>query len=226
MRVALVRGSLLRPWEVPNYLIEGVEVEGFVSPRVARQLAGGPIRLHGLRAPSEAVSQALAAGRRRRRPARRQHRAPARPRARAGGLRHRPGARAVDAVLAAGDRGARPRRVQRVVVTRDGEHRLPAARPTARSSPGRRRSPRGPTTSWPSPSARGCTCSSRASPTTASPCCRWAPTPTASRRRRRRARARRAAAGAVRVAPGARQGRRGPRARDRAAGARAASTPS
>jgi glycosyltransferase involved in cell wall biosynthesis len=38
MRVALVRGSLLRSWELPNYLIEGVRVD----PVVSRGLEVGP----------------------------------------------------------------------------------------------------------------------------------------------------------------------------------------
>lgn len=57
MRVALVRGSLLRPWEVPNYLIEGIEVELFVTPGVAPSVASFGLPIHPLRAPSQVAAR-------------------------------------------------------------------------------------------------------------------------------------------------------------------------
>jgi glycosyltransferase involved in cell wall biosynthesis len=48
MRVALVRGSLLRPWEVPNYTIDGVRVEAFTSRRTARAMGKMGLPIHAL----------------------------------------------------------------------------------------------------------------------------------------------------------------------------------
>lgn len=48
MRVALIRGSLLRPWEVPNYVLDGAETTFFASTRQARALSGVHTAVRGL----------------------------------------------------------------------------------------------------------------------------------------------------------------------------------
>lgn len=49
MRIALIRGSLLRTWELPNYVIDGAEVTAFASPRAAAALGAAPIPVRTLR---------------------------------------------------------------------------------------------------------------------------------------------------------------------------------
>src|SRR4051794_28375327 len=49
MRIALIRGSLLRTWELPNYVLDGAEVTAFASRRSAGALAGAPIPVRTLR---------------------------------------------------------------------------------------------------------------------------------------------------------------------------------
>ncbi len=48
MRVALIRGSLLRAWELPNYMIDGVEVEVLASTGVAARLGATVPPVRGL----------------------------------------------------------------------------------------------------------------------------------------------------------------------------------
>src|SRR4051794_2955348 len=49
MRIALIRGSLLRTWELPNYVIDGLEVIAFASGRSARAVRDAPIPVRTLR---------------------------------------------------------------------------------------------------------------------------------------------------------------------------------
>ncbi len=48
MRIALIRGSLLRTWELPNYVLDGAEVTAFASRRSAGALADAPIPVRTL----------------------------------------------------------------------------------------------------------------------------------------------------------------------------------
>lgn len=48
MRVALLRGSLLRPWELQNYVLDGVDVEIFTSRTIAGRMAPTGVPLRGL----------------------------------------------------------------------------------------------------------------------------------------------------------------------------------
>jgi glycosyltransferase involved in cell wall biosynthesis len=57
MRVALLRGSLLRAWELPNYVIDGVDVTAFASRRVAASLHDAPIAVRGLPSTGEAMAR-------------------------------------------------------------------------------------------------------------------------------------------------------------------------
>jgi glycosyltransferase involved in cell wall biosynthesis len=56
LRVALVRGTLLRAVDLPTYAFapdEGVDVELFLSRGLARRLGDVPFRVHGLRSPAD-----------------------------------------------------------------------------------------------------------------------------------------------------------------------------
>ena len=53
MHVALIRGSLLRTWELPNYVIDGVEVTAFASHRAAGSLNDTPVPVRTLRSPGD-----------------------------------------------------------------------------------------------------------------------------------------------------------------------------
>ena len=57
MRVALIRGSLLRPWELPNYVMPGVDVEAFASHGVARSMPEPVLPVHGLPSTGDVVSR-------------------------------------------------------------------------------------------------------------------------------------------------------------------------
>jgi glycosyltransferase involved in cell wall biosynthesis len=57
MRVALVRGSLLKPWELPNYVIDGVDVDVFASRRVAGELDPAVLPVVGLPSVAETVAR-------------------------------------------------------------------------------------------------------------------------------------------------------------------------
>jgi len=48
MHIALIRGSLLRTWELPNYVIDGTEVTAFASRRSAAALQDPPIPIRTL----------------------------------------------------------------------------------------------------------------------------------------------------------------------------------
>ena len=48
MRIALIRGSLLRTWELPNYVLDGAEVTAFASRRSAGALGDAPIPVRTL----------------------------------------------------------------------------------------------------------------------------------------------------------------------------------
>ena len=48
MRIALIRGSLLRTWELPNYVLDGAEVTAFASRRSAGALQAAPIAVRTL----------------------------------------------------------------------------------------------------------------------------------------------------------------------------------
>jgi phosphatidylinositol alpha-1,6-mannosyltransferase len=56
LRVALVRGTLLRAVDLPTYAFrpeDGVDVELFLSSGLARRLGEVPFRVHGLRSPAD-----------------------------------------------------------------------------------------------------------------------------------------------------------------------------
>src|SRR5688572_33264646 len=57
MRVALIRGSLLRPWELPNYAIPGVDVEAFASRGVAHTMRDAVLPVHALPSTGDLVAR-------------------------------------------------------------------------------------------------------------------------------------------------------------------------
>jgi glycosyltransferase involved in cell wall biosynthesis len=56
MRVALIRGSLVGPWELPNYLIDGVDVEVIASKGGGGD-GSSPLPVRELRSPAELLSR-------------------------------------------------------------------------------------------------------------------------------------------------------------------------
>jgi glycosyltransferase involved in cell wall biosynthesis len=56
-RVALVRGSLLRAWEIPNFVIPGVRIEAFASRAVAARIGPQPVPVHGLPAAGDLIAR-------------------------------------------------------------------------------------------------------------------------------------------------------------------------
>ena len=56
MRVAYVRGTVLRPWDIPNYLPPGVDVEFVVSQATGRALADTGLPVRSLPSPGDVIA--------------------------------------------------------------------------------------------------------------------------------------------------------------------------